>query len=79
MTQKARQLGMSSTVYRNASGLPNPEQVTTARDMARLAYALLRDFPHYYAVFSVQSYPYRGRILENHNRMLAHPTPAPTA
>ena len=71
MTQKARQLGMSSTVFRNASGLPNPEQVTTARDMARLANALLRDFPHYYPVFSVLSYNYRGRPLANHNRMLA--------
>ena len=71
MTQKARQLGMSSTVFRNASGLPNREQVTTARDMAKLAQALLRDFPHYYPVFSVQSYFYRGRPLENHNRMLA--------
>ena len=71
MTAKARQLGMNSTVFRNASGLPNNEQVTTARDMARLASALLRDYPHYYPVFSVQSYPYRGRSLENHNRMLA--------
>jgi len=71
MTQKARQLGMASTVFRNASGLPNPEQVTTARDMARLANALLRDFPHYYPVFSVLSYSYRGRPLANHNRMLA--------
>jgi D-alanyl-D-alanine carboxypeptidase len=71
MTQKARQLGMASTVFRNASGLPNPEQVTTARDMARLANALLRDFPHYYPVFSVLTYNYRGRPLENHNRMLA--------
>jgi D-alanyl-D-alanine carboxypeptidase len=71
MTQKARQLGMASTVYRNASGLPNPEQVTTARDLARLANALLRDFPHYYPVFSVLSYNYRGRPLANHNRMLA--------
>jgi D-alanyl-D-alanine carboxypeptidase len=70
MTTKARQLGMSSTVFRNASGLPHREQVTTARDMAKLAHALLRDFPHYYAVFSVQSYSYRGRPLENHNRML---------
>src|SRR5262249_48344288 len=66
-----RQLGMSATVYRNASGLPNREQVTTARDQARLAHALMRDFPHYYPIFSVQSYPYRGRILENHNRMLS--------
>jgi D-alanyl-D-alanine carboxypeptidase len=71
MTQKARQLGMMSTIFRNASGLPNRDQVTTARDLARLAYALLRDYPHYYPVFSVQSYPYRGRVLENHNRMLA--------
>jgi D-alanyl-D-alanine carboxypeptidase len=70
MTSKARQLGMSQTVFRNASGLPNREQVTTARDMARLAFALMRDFPHYYPVFSVQSWPYRGRYLENHNRML---------
>ena len=70
MTSKARQLGMSQTVFRNASGLPNREQVTTARDMARLAFALMRDFPHYYPVFSVQSWPYRGRPLENHNRML---------
>jgi len=70
MTSKARQLGMTQTVFRNASGLPNREQVTTARDMARLAYALMRDFPHYYPVFSVQSWPYRGRTLENHNRML---------
>jgi D-alanyl-D-alanine carboxypeptidase len=72
MTQKARQLGMSSTVFRNASGLPNSEQVTTARDLAKLANALLRDYPHYYAIFSVQSYPYRGRTLENHNRMLGN-------
>jgi len=70
MTGKARQLGMTHTVFRNASGLPNREQVTTARDMARLGYALMRDFPHYYPVFSVQSWPYRGRTLENHNRML---------
>ena len=70
MTLKARQLGMMSTVFRNASGLPNREQVTTARDLSKLANALLRDFPHYYPVFSVQSYVYRGRPLANHNQML---------
>jgi D-alanyl-D-alanine carboxypeptidase len=70
MTTKARQLGMSQTVYRNASGLPNREQVTTARDMAKLGFALMRDFPHYYPVFSIQSYSYRGRPLTNHNGML---------
>jgi len=72
MTQKARQLGMSSTVFRNASGLPNSEQVTTARDLAKLANALMRDYPHYYAIFSTQSYTYRGRVLTNHNRMLGN-------
>ena len=72
MTQKARQLGMSSTVFRNASGLPNSEQVTTARDLAKLANALMRDYPHYYAIFSVQNYSYRGRTFGNHNRMLGN-------
>jgi len=72
MTQRARQLGMTSTVFRNASGLPHREQVTTARDQARLANALMREYPHYYAVFAVQSYTYRGRPLENHNRMLGN-------
>ena len=70
MTLRARQLGMSSTVYRNASGLPNREQVTTARDLAKLAHALMRDFPHYYPIFFVQTYVYRGRPLTNHNQML---------
>jgi D-alanyl-D-alanine carboxypeptidase len=70
MTRKAGQLGMTSTFYRNASGLPNREQVTTARDMAKLAHALLRDFPHYYPIFSVQSYLYKGHPLTNHNHML---------
>lgn len=70
MTQKARQLGMSSTVFRNASGLPATDQVTTARDLARLAQAMLRDFPHYYPLFSARSWPFGGRVLANHNRML---------
>lgn len=70
MTQKARQLGMTSTIFRNASGLPDPAQVTTARDLTRLAQAMLRDFPHYYPLFSVQEYVYEGRPLRNHNHML---------
>lgn len=70
MTQKARQLGMTSTTFRNASGLPDAAQVTTARDLTRLAQALLRDFPHYYPLFSVQEYVYEGRPLRNHNHML---------
>lgn len=70
MTQKARQLGMTSTTFRNASGLPDPAQVSTARDLTRLAQAMLRDFPHYYPLFSVQEYVYEGRPLRNHNHML---------
>lgn len=70
MTQKARQLGMTSTTFRNASGLPDPAQVTTARDLTRLAQAMLRDFPHYYPLFSVQEFVYEGRTLRNHNHML---------
>jgi D-alanyl-D-alanine carboxypeptidase len=70
MTQKARQLGMTSTTFRNASGLPDPAQVSTARDLTKLAQAMLRDFPHYYPLFSVQEYVYEGRSLRNHNHML---------
>jgi D-alanyl-D-alanine carboxypeptidase len=70
MTRMARQLGMSNTVFRNASGLPATDQVTTARDLARLAQAILRDFPHYYPLFAARSWPYGGRVLANHNRML---------
>lgn len=72
MTQKARQLGMTSTVFRNASGLPATQQVTTARDLTRLAQAVLRDFPHYYPLFAAKSWPYGRQILTNHNRMLGN-------
>jgi D-alanyl-D-alanine carboxypeptidase len=70
MTQKARQLGMASTVFRNASGLPDTWQVTTARDLSRLAQALLRDFPHYYPLFAARSWSIGRFVLTNHNRML---------
>ena len=55
MTAKARNLGMSRTTFRNASGLPNPAQLTTARDMATLGIALRQHFPQYYAYFSTRS------------------------
>jgi D-alanyl-D-alanine carboxypeptidase len=70
MTQRARALGMKSTTFRNASGLPNPRQVTTARDMATLSRALWRDFPHYYPYFSRDRFTYRGRVIANHNNLL---------
>lgn len=70
MTQKARALGMSKTTFRNASGLPNSKQLSTARDMVRLAQALMRHFPHHYKVFSARSYSYKGRKYPNHNKLL---------
>jgi D-alanyl-D-alanine carboxypeptidase len=70
MTQRGRQLGMTGTVFRNASGLPNDLQVTTAHDMAVMALAIMRDFPTYYPLFSTQEFSYAGRVHTNHNRML---------
>jgi D-alanyl-D-alanine carboxypeptidase len=70
MTRKARALGMSNTVFKNASGLPDREQVTTARDMATLGRAIQDRFPALYGFFSTQSFYYRGRVIANHNRLL---------
>jgi D-alanyl-D-alanine carboxypeptidase len=70
MTAKARNLGMSRTTFRNASGLPDPSQVTTARDMATLGIALRRNFPQYYGYFSTRSFTYGRSRLGNHNKLL---------
>lgn len=70
MTRKARALGMSKTVYRNANGLPNDEQVTTARDQATLGRAIQERFPRYYRYFSTTSFTWRGEQIRNHNHLL---------
>lgn len=70
MTRKARVLGMTRTAFRNASGLPDLDQVTTARDMARLAQRLIADFPDDYRYFSTPNFRYRGRLFPNHDHML---------
>lgn len=70
MTKKARALGMNNTVFKNASGLPDREQVTTARDMATLGRAIQDRFPSLYRYFSTQSFVWRGRVIANHNRLL---------
>ena len=70
MTAKARALGMSRTTFRNASGLPNRKQRSTARDMAQLARALMRDFPHRYHYFDDQRFRYSGRVHRTPNRLL---------
>ena len=71
MTKKARDLGMKRTTFRNASGLPNRHQLSTARDMATLARALIRDFPQYYDYFSTADFRYDGRVYRNHNTLLS--------
>lgn len=70
MTQRARRLGMNATLFINASGLPNDAQITTARDMAVLGRALIRDFPDFYQLFSTRAFTYQGRVHPNHNRLM---------
>ena len=70
MTAKARQLGMNGTVFRNANGLPNPGQFTTAHDMAMLGIALREHFPQYYGYFSQRSFLYGRQRINGHNRLL---------
>ena len=70
MTRKAQALGMKGTVYKNASGLPNDDQVTTARDQAILGRAIQERFPRYYKYFSIRSFTFRGQSISNHNHLL---------
>lgn len=70
MTAKARGLGMDATVFRNASGLPDPKQVTTARDMAKLAVAVIERHPRRYAYFSRSTFSYNGTEIRSHNRLM---------
>lgn len=70
MTAKARRLGMRNTTFRNASGLPNMAQHTTARDMAILSIALRQHFPNEFSYFSRRSFVFRGQTINGHNRLL---------
>src|ERR1700750_1000044 len=70
MTRKARSLGMTKTGYRNASGLPNDEQVTTARDQSTLGRAIQDRFPRYYRYFSTTAFNFRGHTITGHNHLL---------
>ena len=72
MTATARALGMSSTTYRNASGLPDKGQVTTVRDQAILGIAVYEHFPEYYDYFQTKSFSYGKRTYGNHNRLLGN-------
>lgn len=70
MTRTARSIGMRNTTFRNPHGLPNSEQVTTARDIVTLAIAVQRRFSQYYSFFGLRSYTHAGVTYRNHNRLL---------
>ncbi|AEY00559.1 serine-type D-Ala-D-Ala carboxypeptidase [Oceanimonas sp. GK1] len=70
MTAKAKELKMHNTTFRNASGLPEPRQISTARDLAVLSLRLMKDYPAYYHYFSTSSFSYKGRTYRSHNRMV---------
>lgn len=72
MNAKARQLGMTATQFRNASGLPDGGQTSTARDMATLGIHLMNDYPAYYHHFANTSFSYGGKIYNGHNRLLTN-------
>jgi D-alanyl-D-alanine carboxypeptidase len=70
MTRKARALGMSQTVFKNASGLPNTAQVTTARDLSVLARAVQDRFPRYYKYFETRAFNFAGVTHRSHNKLI---------
>lgn len=70
MTNQAKRLGMSETVFKNASGLPNMQQVTTARDMATLSRSLYKHFPDFFHLFKTQKFVHKGVVHGNHNKLL---------
>ena len=70
MTLKAQELGMHNTRFVNSNGLPDSRQISTARDIAVLSRAIIRDFPQYYGYFSQKQFTYRGQVMNNHNRLL---------
>ncbi|HZS63243.1 MAG TPA: D-alanyl-D-alanine carboxypeptidase [Xanthobacteraceae bacterium] len=72
MTEKAHALGMTRTVYKNASGLPDDAQVTTARDQALLGRAIQERFPQYYKYFSTTQFMYQGHLVRGHNHLLGN-------
>ena len=71
MTLRAQELGMSNSRFVNASGLPDARQITTARDIALLSRAVMRDYPQYYAYFGQASYDFHGELFTNHNHLMS--------
>ncbi|MBY0273255.1 MAG: D-alanyl-D-alanine carboxypeptidase [Alphaproteobacteria bacterium] len=73
MTRQAQKLGMTKTVFKNASGLPNMQQVTTARDMATLSRSLYKHFPDFFHLFKTPKFVHKGVVHNNHNKLLRYP------
>ncbi len=69
MTIRARQLGMKDTTFKNASGWHDPEQKTTAIDLAKLSIAIKRDYPQFYPLFAKGNFTFRGNIIRGHNKV----------
>lgn len=74
MTAKAKAIGLKNTVFKNASGLPHTDQVTTARDMATLGLKLYKAYPSYYRYFKTKSFMFGGQTYRGHNRLVGHCT-----
>ena len=72
MNAKAQQLGMTHTFYHNASGLPDPRQISTARDLSMLARHLAYDFPQYFHYFSLEGFNYQGRYYKTHDNLIGY-------
>ena len=72
MTRFAKDLGLTHTTFKNASGLHDPEQVTSAKDMAVLAIAMINHFPQYYPLFSTKSFKFNGKTYYSHNGILLY-------
>ena len=72
MTRVAHSIGMNHSHFNNASGLPDPGQITTARDMATLGLRIMRDFPQYYPYFRITSFEFHGRTIRTHNNLVLH-------
>lgn len=70
MTARAREIGMSNTTFKNAHGLHHPEQISTARDMGRLARFVILRYPEYYRYFSTKNFTYKNHNYRNHNRLM---------
>jgi len=70
MTSYARKLGMANTTFKNASGLPNRAQLTTARDISILSHALIYNFPEKYKLFNAQKFTYKGKTYKTHNKLM---------